>query len=325
MGPLLALALAALPSGEARYRVEIAGEPVGAATLAVVCPSDACRVRWETHLRLPDAAGGAISLRRVELEVDPGGRARAGPIRHFRDGERWTAEARAGRVPASLAEVVLLARGSGCVPVFEEETLEEGEACHRGRGGGTADVDVDVLGTRERVRQGRRGFPDSVEVPEQGVRFVLDASAAVPVRPPRLFGVRVPGPRDPASARLFCGTPVDPAPRAPAPPSAPAPEAPGASCRDKAEAYLARAASAGLRGRTAVGVAWDGDAFVWHAWAELEDGQGGFVPVDPSFRELPARGPRFTLARYATTDRAARVVAGRRILACWGRAGVTAR
>jgi hypothetical protein len=319
----LALALGALAPGEARYRVEIAGEGVGAATLSIACERDVCRVRWETQLRLPDAAGGPISVRRVELEVDREGRARAGAVRHFRDGQRWTAEARAGRVPASLAEVVLLARDAGCVPIFEEETLEEGEACLRGRAGATADVDV--LGTRERVRRGKRGFPLSVEVPEQGARFALDARARVPDRAPRLYGTRVPGPRDPALARSFCGTPLDAAPVAAAPASAPAPVAEGASCREKTEAYLARAAAAGLRGRTAVGVAWDGEAFAWHAWAEIEDGQGSFVPVDPSFRELPARGPRFTLARYGDTDRAARLEAGRRILACWGRAGVTAR
>lgn len=327
IAPLLALALAAVPAGAvpagaARYRVEIAGEAVGAAELEVRCARDRCAVRWDTRLRLPAESGGPVSVRTVELEVDREGRARAGAIRHFRDGERWTSEARAGLVPASLAEVVLLARGSGCVPVFEEETLEAGEACLVSRG---PVATVDVLGTRELVRRGERGFPAAVDVPAQGTRFVADAGARAPDRPPRLYGTRVPGPADPARAGSFCGASRDAPASVPAPAAAPAPTAPGASCREKTEAYLARAAAAGLKGRTAVGVAWDGAAFVWHAWAELEAEDGAWIAVDPSFGELPAEGPRFTLARYAEADRRARVEAGRRVLACWGAAGVVAR
>jgi hypothetical protein len=317
----LALALAVLPQGAARYRVEIAGEPVGAAELEVRCARDRCAVRWDTRLRLPDASGGPLSVRTVELDVDRDGRAVAGAVRHFRDGERWTVEARAGLVPAALAEVALVGRGEGCLEVFEEETLEVGRACLLSGG----DVrTLEVLGVRERVRPGRRGFPAAVEIPEQGARFVADARARAPARPPRLYGTRVPGPRDPARASSFCGAGRD-APAAAPPAAAPPPAAAGASCREKTEAYLARAAASGLRGRTAVGVAWDGAAFVWHAWAELERPDGAWAPVDPSFGESPARGPRFTLARYADADRAGRLEAGRRILACWGRAGVAAR
>ena len=47
-----------------------------------------------------------------------------------------------------------------------------------------------------------------------------------------------------------------------------------------------------------------------------------WVPVDPSFGQPPARSPRFTLATWEDGDEAARPEAGRRILACWGRARV---
>ena len=81
--------------------------------------------------------------------------------------------------------------------------------------------------------------------------------------------------------------------------------------------YLSRAAALGHEGRVAVGLAWDGEALAWHAWAELREGDA-WVPVDPTFRQLPARGPRFTVARYAPDDPAARLAAGRAVLACWG-------
>jgi transglutaminase-like putative cysteine protease len=70
-------------------------------------------------------------------------------------------------------------------------------------------------------------------------------------------------------------------------------------------------------------VAFDGGAFVWHAWAEVQAG-GRWVPIDPAFRQAPARGPRFTLATWEDGDEEARAEAGRRILACWGRAAVEA-
>jgi transglutaminase-like putative cysteine protease len=111
--------------------------------------------------------------------------------------------------------------------------------------------------------------------------------------------------------------PPDPAQAAPLPAGLPPPRAAGASCRERTAAWLAEAARAGFSGRTAVGVAWDGGDFVWHAWAEVRAG-GRWIAVDPSFGEAPARGPRFTLGRWAADDRGARDAAGQAILACWG-------
>ncbi|WP_242394097.1 transglutaminase domain-containing protein [Anaeromyxobacter oryzisoli] len=163
------------------------------------------------------------------------------------------------------------------------------------------------------------GFPAELAIAAQGARYVRDPRAAVPDRPPPL-DVRVAGPADPGAARRFCGIALDPPPPA-APPGVPAPEAPGGSCREKAAAWVVAAASRGLEARTAVGVAHDGRGFVWHAWAEVRAG-GAWIPVDPAFGEAPAHGPRFTVARFRPGDGAARDAAGRRILACWGRAHV---
>jgi hypothetical protein len=184
-----------------------------------------------------------------------------------------------------------------------------------------AEIVADVGGVRARIVPSQDGFPAQVTV-EDRFRFVRDAAAAVPPRAPRLAGTRVPGPVDPRAARIFCGAPLDPPPAAPVRASAlPPPRAAGESCREKAAAWLAAARTRGFEGRTAVGVAWDGSAFVWHAWAEVRSGEA-WVPVDPSFGELPARGPRFTLGRYADGDDAAREAAGSRVLACWGNARV---
>jgi hypothetical protein len=317
-----AMAALALPEGTARYRAEVSGVAIGVAELAVRCEGSRCRSVWETRLRLPEEAGGAVVQRRLETEIDRGGRAVGRVIRTW-DGAVVREEAPAGRVPVALAEVLLAANarggGAACLEVFEEETLARGRACGALEGGVLA---ATVLDTRERVFAGADGFPAAVELPEQGARFVRDARADVPARPPRL-SARVAGPAEPARAARFCGVQVDPPPPAPASPLPP-PEAPGESCREKTAAYLSRAAEAGREGRTALGVAWDGTGFVWHAWAELRDGDR-WIPVDPSFRELPARGPRFTLARHAPGDRAAALAAGRRVLACWGRAAVLAR
>lgn len=319
---LLALALLGLPEGTARYRIEVSGVAVGVAELAVRCAGQRCRARWETRLRLPDQAGGALAERRFETDVDREGRA-AGFIHRTRDGDVARDEAPVGRAPAALAEVLLgdAAREGepACLEVFEEETLAPGRACGAFEHGVLV---ATVLGARERVISGAGGFPAAVELPEQGARFVRDPRAHVPARPPRL-PVRVAGPADSTRAARFCDVPVDPPPPAPASPL-PSPDAPGESCRERTSAYLARAAKAGLEGRTALGVAWDGAGFVWHAWAELRDG-ARWIPVDPSFGELPALGPRFTLARHAPGDRAAALAAGRRILACWGTAAVLAR
>lgn len=320
---LAALAAVALPQGAARYRVELGGVAVGVARLELRCGAARCRATWETRLRLPAEAGGAVTARRFELETDRSGRA-AGRLRVTRDGRTDTPEAPARRAPAALAEVLLAsaardASGAGaCVEVFEEETLATGRACGAWDGDALA---ATVLGVRERVTFGPDGFPEVVALSEEGARFVRDARAAVPADPPRL-SVRVSGPADPARAASFCGVAVDP-PAAPPGSRLPPPDASGESCREKTADYLARAAAAGWEGRTALGVAWDGAGFVWHAWAELRV-SGRWVPVDPSFGELPARGPRFTLARHGR-DRAGALSAGRRVVACWGRAAVLAR
>lgn len=318
---LAALLALALPEGAARYRVELGGVTVGLAELELRCDRERCRARWETRLRLPEEAGGAVTTRRFETELDRAGRS-VGRMRRTRDAETVRLKVPAGRVPAGLAEVLLASaagRSAGaCVEVFEEETLETGRACGEWEGDA---LEATVLGLRERVTFAADGFPETVALAEDGARFVRDWRAAVPSRPPRLT-TRVAGPADPARASSFCGVPVDPpAPRPP--PGLPAPRADGGSCREKTAAYLARAAAAGHEGRTVLGVAWDGTGFVWHAWAELL-AEGTWVPVDPSFGELPARGPRFTVARHGA-GRAAALAAGRRVLACWGRAGVLVR
>jgi transglutaminase-like putative cysteine protease len=57
---------------------------------------------------------------------------------------------------------------------------------------------------------------------------------------------------------------------------------------------------------------------VWHEWAELRVG-GRWIAVDPSFGQAPARGARFTLARWTHGDAASRAAAGKKILRCWSR------
>ncbi|ABS24395.1 transglutaminase domain-containing protein [Anaeromyxobacter sp. Fw109-5] len=318
---LAALLALGLPEGAARYRVELGGVTVGLAELELRCGRERCRARWETRLRLPEEAGGAVTTRRFETELDRAGRA-VGRMRRTRDAEIARLEVPSGRVPAGLAEALLAtAAGRGeaaCVEVFEEETLATGRACGAWEGD---TLHATVLGVEERVTFAADGLPETVALASDGARFLRDRRAAVPSRPPRLTA-RVAGPGDPARAESFCGVPVDPPPPR-APPGLPAPRAAGESCREKTAAYLATAAAAGHEGRTAIGVAWDGDGFVWHAWAELL-ADGSWVPVDPSFGELPARGPRFTVARHGA-GRAAALAAGRRVLACWGRAGVLAR
>jgi hypothetical protein len=42
------------------------------------------------------------------------------------------------------------------------------------------------------------------------------------------------------------------------------------------------------------------------------------VPIDPAFRQAPAEGPRFAVARFAGGDPEAEAEAGRKVLACWG-------
>jgi hypothetical protein len=327
-GALLAAALAAaLPGGTARWRFELGGEHVGAVALSIRCRGEACRATWTAERRPPAEAGARRSTRRVEVEVDRAGRWRGGALRVTEDGLPVKAAGAAGAVPASLAEVVLSASAPTapaarevCLDVFHETTGETGRACARPQGDVLA---ASVLGVAETIAPAPDGFPAVVEVAAQGARFVRDDAATAPRDPPRLHGTVVAGPADPERAATFCGVPRDAEPDATDLGAVPAPRAEGRSCREKTAAWLARAARTGLEGRTAVGVAWDGRSFVWHAWAEVRVA-GGWLPVDPSFHELPARGPRFTLATWPEGDRAARLRAGERILACWARERVRA-
>ncbi|HSN92433.1 MAG TPA: transglutaminase-like domain-containing protein [Anaeromyxobacteraceae bacterium] len=318
-GLLAAAAVAALPEGGARYRVEIAGEVVGTAVLAVRCAPSSCAVTWESRLRAPAEAGGGLAWRRVEVEVDRAGRFRGGRVEVRGDGAAGGGRGSPGAVPAALAEVALLSAGPGesCLDTFDEESGEAGRACGRWEAGA---LQADLSGVRARIAPGPGGFPAEVALPEQGARFVADPGAAVPERSPRLHGTRVPGPGGRGGRLRFCGVEADPE-RHEAPGALPPPAAEGADCREQAARWIAAAGRTGIRARTAVGVAWDGEGFAWHAWAEaLVD--GAWIAVDPAFGQSPARGPRFTLGHFAPGDAGARDRAGRRILACWGRARV---
>jgi hypothetical protein len=312
-----AAVLAALPLGTARYRAELAGAPVGVVELRVACEEARCAVRYASRMRLPVEAGGAVERLEVEVAVDREGRfVPGGPLRVDRNGTRLRTAGIAGAVPASLVEAVLAATGEGCVPFFDEERPALRTACATRRDGGVAAKVGDVP---VRITPGEDGFPRAVEVAER-FRFVRDAAAVVPSRPPRLAGTRVPGPADPRAARSFCGV----AANAPSPvPSAslPALRATGESCREITRAWLAAAAAQGIEGREAVGVAWDGRGFAWHEWAEVKL-DGGWLAVDPTFGELPARSTRFTVARFEGHDPGGRELAGTRILSCWGAAAV---
>lgn len=318
--PWLVLA-AALPVGEARYRVEIGGAHAGVATLRAACAGDRCTARWSSALRAPEAAGGVVTTRAVEVETDRAGRL-AGAVRVERGGRAVEGRARPGLVPATVLELVLAreaaegSAGSACVEAFDEETGEAARACATRRGGG---LDAALVGARARITPGADGFPDAVELPQQRARFVRDPAAALPAAAPRL-DVDVPG-KPPALARRFCGVDLDRRAAAAPPAGTPPPGAPGASCREKAIAWVARARAAGLAARVAVGPAFDGAGFSWHAWAEV-DAAGRWIAVDPTFGEAPARSPRFTVATFDPGDAASEAEAGRRVLACWGRARI---
>jgi hypothetical protein len=313
--PLLAaLALASaqpsIPEGRARYRVEIAGTPVGFAELAVSCGRPGCTVSWRSELRLPAASGGVLRRRTIRAHVDRAGR--LGEVDAEVDGARRARTGPPQTIPLSLAELVLLARGGGCVDVLDEETGRSGPACAAVDSGG---MRIDVLGAVEDVTTGLDGFPEAVDIPGQGTRFVRDPRAEVPAAAPPLE-VRVLGPEHGEAPGRFCGRPLDPPPASVDASLLPRPRPDGTSCREQAQAYAAAVRRRGLRARVAVGVAHDGAGFVWHAWAEVRT-HGGWVAVDPAFGQLPAEGPRFTIARHGG-DAASLAEAGRRILACWG-------
>jgi hypothetical protein len=334
LGALLAAALApaapaapsapaaALPEGTARYAMLLGGERVGAVELTLRCEGPACRATWESRQRLPAEAGGGVRSRRIEVAVDRAGRA-LGPARLVEPGGTREAALPPGVVPVTLAELALASAAAGpgraCLEAVDERSGARLQACAERRGEW---LEVAVGRERERVRGAAGAFPAEVDLPAQGVRFRLDATAELPAAPPRLFGMLVAAPEDPRDAAAFCGVGRDPEPRPGSAAGLPAPTAPGPTCREQTAAWLERARAAGLKGRTAVGVAFDGGGFVWHAWAEAQVG-GRWVPVDPAFRQAPARGPRFTLATWEDGDEAARSEAGRRILGCWGRAAVS--
>ncbi|HYD41779.1 MAG TPA: transglutaminase family protein [Anaeromyxobacter sp.] len=313
---VVALLAASLPEGSARYRVEIGGAHVGVAELSVGCAGEeGCRLTWSSTLRLPAASGGQVVEQRVEAVLDREGRG-AGEVALERDGVRRAAQLPPGAAPASAAELLLWARGGGCVAVADEEGGAAGAACATIDG---RTLRATVLGVPEVVTVADDGFPGRVEIPGQRTRYVREPGARVPAAAPPLE-VRVAGPAAADAAHRFCGLAPDrPAPRA-ALTALPRPRPDGRSCRDQAASYVAAAERAGLPARVALGVAHDGQGFVWHAWAEVET-PAGWVAVDPAFGQLPARGPRFTVARHGG-DPAGREAAGRRILACWGTAAV---
>jgi hypothetical protein len=311
---IAALLLSAYPASlDARYRVELGGEPVGFARLELACGPALCRGSWESRLRAPAEAGGGTIARHIELEVARAGRAREVRLEAVADGRVRSARAFVGPVPASLAEVLLSEADDGerrCLVTRDEESGKEGAACARRRGDW---LEGEVLGEPILFRAGRGEAPKEVLLPSQVMRFIEDGSASLPERAPRLFGGRV------ATAGKWptrlCGVDLDPDPPSP-PAGLPREYPPGASCREKTARYLRAVAARGLAGRHAIGVAFDGESLVWHEWAEVRAG-GAWVAVDPSFEQAPAAGPRFTLGRYDEGDLAARAEVGRRVLACW--------
>jgi len=306
-----------LPGGAARYQMVLAGEAVGVAALAVACEgqSGPCALRWETWLRLPVEAGGGVRTRRLAVPVRPDGRALARAAVAV-DGLEALGPALPPEVfPASALELVLSQGEARCVPAGDEETGRSGTACVAAGAGGARRITF--LGVEEQVEAGADGFPERVEIPAQRVTYLRDAAAAVPARV--TLTVRVAGPADPALARRFCRLEPDPPSPAPEPEREALPPArPGVgSCQAQAAAYAASARRRGLATRIAVGVAHDGQGFLWHAWTEVR-AAGGWVVVDPAFGQVPAQGPRFTVARHGGDAGSVRE-AGRRILECWGR------
>jgi hypothetical protein len=314
---LLAL-LAVLPDAASRrYRVEIGGQAVGVATLSVRCERAGCTGLFETAFRVPEAGGGGVARRSVKVTTD-----REGTLL---DAEMAGKRRKAGgeAVASILAEALLAGTPEGerrCLDVEDVETGRPGRACATRRG---AWLEGEVLGEPVRFRASPGDLPDEVVLPAQETRFVSDPAAAVPSRAPATFGSAVPAPPGAELERslLFCG--LAPEPEDPAPPPAGLPRdfPDRGNCQEMSVAYLRSARDDGLEGRLVVGVAWDGKRFVWHEWTELM-AAGRWIAVDPSFRQLPAQAPRFAVARFAPGDEAGRAEAGRKVLACWGKARV---
>ncbi len=318
MKALFLVVLAALPdAGSRRYRVEIGGQAVGVATLSVLCERGGCTGLFETELRIPEAGGGGVSRRKVKVATDREGNlleAEAGGKRR-----RSTGDA----VASILAEALLAATPEGerrCLPVEDAETGRIGKACAVRRG---AWLEGEVLGEPVRFRSAPGGLPVEVVLAGQDTRFVADPGAAVPARAPAAFGSGVPAPPGAERERaiLFCGIAPEPEDPSPPPVGMPRDFPERGNCQEVSAAYLRAARDDGLEGRLVVGVAWDGRRFVWHEWVEIAAARR-WIAVDPSFRQLPAQAPRFAVARFAPGDEAGRAEAGRKVLACWGKARV---
>ncbi|MEI6224462.1 MAG: transglutaminase domain-containing protein, partial [Deltaproteobacteria bacterium] len=189
MTALLLALLALLPDAASRrYRVEIGGQPVGVATLTVRCDRARCTAAFETALRVPDAGGGGVARRRVNVTTDRAGallEAEAGGKRRKGDGEA---------VASILVEAVLSSTPEGqrrCLRVEDVETGRSGTACATRRG---AWLEGEVLGEPVRFRAGSGDLPVEVLLPGQETRFVADPAAEVPARAPATFGSAVPAP-----------------------------------------------------------------------------------------------------------------------------------
>jgi hypothetical protein len=312
------VALAALPDAASRrYRIEIGGERVGVATLSVRCDRGRCTGIFETAMRLPEAGGGGVARRRIEVVTD-----REGALLEVETGGRRR-PASGDAVASILAEALLAATPDGerrCLQVEDAETGRAGQACATRRGSW---MEGEILGETVRFRSAAGGLPDEVWLPSQGTRFLSDAGAAVPARAPATFGSAVPAPPGAETERAitFCGLAPFPEDPAPPPSSLPRDFPERGNCQEMSTAYLARARNDGLDGRIVVGVAWDGTRFVWHQWVEVAAGRR-WIAVDPSFRQIPAQAPRFAVARFAPGDDAGRAEAGRKVLSCWGKARV---
>lgn len=320
MTALLLALLAVLPDAATRrYRVEIGGQAVGVATLSVRCERSSCTGLFETELRIPEAGGGGVARRKVKVSTDREGtllEAEAGGRRRRASGEA---------VASIVAETLLAATPDGerrCLDVEDAETGRIGKACATRRG---AWLEGEVLGDPVRFRSGRDGLPDEVVLPSQETRFVSDPVAKVPARAPVAFGSVVPAPPGVERERviLFCGLAPEAEDPSPPPVGIPRDFPERGNCQEISAAYLRAARDDGLEGRLVVGVAWDGRRFVWHEWVEVAAARR-WIAVDPSFRQLPAQAPRFAVARFAPGDKAGRAEAGRKVLACWGKARVTA-
>jgi transglutaminase-like putative cysteine protease len=80
-------------------------------------------------------------------------------------------------------------------------------------------------------------------------------------------------------------------------------------CNEHTALYVAMARAMGIPARIAVGLAYVGNAFYYHAWPEvyLDEGKnrGLWLPVDPTFNQFPADGTHLRLARGGLDKQAA--------------------